>query len=425
MAKKIKFSPLLIIGLVTILTVSCKKEDSISVNSLNLLNWSEKNYSVLNQLIEDYGTGGKYYDEKKAPYAVFDWDQTCAHFDVEEAVMRYQLVNILFKMTKDQFRNDLLKATINGVTKLSEAYKSVNLTDINTDLINDYNFLYDNFIGSGSTMTLNEIQATSQYKDFIAKIPFLYNGYCETTGIGAEYGYPWQHSLLAGHTIVEVNLLAKEAIDYELGNKLSKQTWQSPAGFQTSTGIISYSYITGLRVFPEIQNLISNFKSHGIEVFIVSASYKPVVEVFSGIGNYGYNVPADHVIAMELATSGDGKILPQYKAGWIITQRQGKVDAINRVIKQELGKNWDPLFSAGDSDGDYEMLTMFPDMKLTLIWNRVKGGDIGKLCKQAVDESNFAMPRYILQGRNENTGLVIPCSESILLGSTVLQLLAQ
>ena len=306
MAKKIKFSPLLIIGLVTILTVSCKKEDSISVNSLNLLNWSEKNYSVLNQLIEDYGTGGKYYDEKKAPYAVFNWDQTCAHFDVEEAVMRYQLVNILFKMTKDQFRNDLLKATINGVTKLSEAYKSVNLTDINTDLINDYNFLYDNFIGSGSTMTLNEIQATSQYKDFIAKIPFLYNGYCETTGIGAEYGYPWQHSLLAGHTIVEVNLLAKEAIDYELGNKLSKQTWQSPAGFQTSTGIISYSYITGLRVFPEIQNLISNFKSHGIEVFIVSASYKPVVEVFSGIGNYGYNVPADHVIAMELATSGDG-----------------------------------------------------------------------------------------------------------------------
>ena len=425
MAKKIKFSPLLIIGLVTILTVSCKKEDSISVNSLNLLNWSEKNYSVLNQLIEDYGTGGKYYDEKKAPYAVFDWDQTCAHFDVEEAVMRYQLVNILFKMTKDQFRNDLLKATINGVTKLSEAYKSVNLTDINTDLINDYNFLYDNFIGSGSTMTLNEIQATSQYKDFIAKIPFLYDGYCETHGIGAEYGYPWLLFLMAGYTIDEVKLLAKEAINFELSNTLSKQMWQSPAGFQTMAGAVSYSYKTGLRVFPEIQNLISNFKSHGIEVFIVSASYKPVVQVFSGIGNYGYNVPADHVIAMELATSGDGKILPQYKAGWIITQRQGKVDAINRVIKQELGKNWDPLFSAGDSDGDYEMSTMFPDMKLTLIWNRVKGGDIGKLCKQAVDESNFAMPRYILQGRNENTGIVMPCSESILLGSTALQLLAQ
>jgi hypothetical protein len=53
----------------------------------------------------------------------------------------------------------------------------------------------------------------------------------------------------------------------------------------------------------------------------------------------------------------------------------------------------------------------------------VKGGDIGKLCKQAVDESNLATPRYILQGRNENTGIVMPCSESILLGKAELQLL--
>ncbi len=423
MIKKIRFISLLIIGIVTLLTVSCRKENSTTVNSLDRLNWSERNYNVMSQLIQDYGIGGKNYDKNRPPYVVFDWDQTCAHFDVEEAVMRYQLVNLRFKITREQFRNDLLKATINGITKLSEAYKNVNLADINADLTNDYNFLYDNFLATSSTMTLSAIQATPQYNDFIAKIPFLYDGYCETTGIGAEYGYSWLLCLLTGHTIEEAKVLAKEAINYELGNKLGKQTWQSPAGFSTSAGVISYSYKTGLRVFPEIQNLISTFKSHGIEVFIVSASYKPVVEVFSGIGNYGYNVPSDHVIAMELATSGDGKILPQYKAGWIITQRQGKVDAINRVIKQELGKNWDPLFSAGDSDGDYEMSTMFPEMKLTLIWNRVKGGDIGKLCKRAVDESNLTMPRYILQGRNENTGIVMPCSESILLGKTEPQLL--
>ncbi len=423
MVKKNRIISLLIIGTLTLLTASCRKENGVTANSLDRLNWSERNYSVLSQFIQENGKGGKYNDEKKAPYAVFDWDQTCAHFDVEEAVMRYQLVNLRFKITKEQFRNELLKASINGVTKLSEAYKSVNLTDINADLASDYDFLYDHFLTTGSTMTLSSIQATPQYNDFIAKIPFLYDGFCETTGIGAEYGYPWLLCLLAGHTIEEVKALAKEAINYELGNKLGKQTWQSPVGFSTSAGVISYSYKTGLRVFPEIQNLISAFKSHGIDVFIVSASYKPIVEVFSGVGNYGYNVPSDHVIAMELATSGDGRILPQYKPGWIITQRQGKVDAINRVIKQELGKNCDPLFSAGDSDGDYEMSTMFPEMKLTLIWNRVKGGDIGKLCKQAVEESKLTAPRYILQGRNENTGIVMPCSESILLGKTEPQLL--
>ena len=386
------------------------------------LNWSDRNLRVLNQLITDYGAGGQYYDASKPPYVVLDWDQTCAHFDAEEALMRYQLSYLRYKITKDQFKN-LLKDTINGVIQLSEDFQNVKLADINRDLIADYDFLYDNFSGFGGAMTLEEIRETPQYKDFISKIPFLYDGYCATTGIGADYGYPFIIYLLAGYTTDEVKALAREAISYELGRSLSAQTWQSPSNFPTNAGVVAYSYKTGLRVFSEMQNLISTFKDHGIDVFIVSASYKPVVEVFSGIGTYGYNVSPEKVIAMELATAGDGRILPEYKAGWVKTFRQGKVDAINMAIKAGLGENWDPLFSAGDSDGDYEMSTGFPDMKLTLIWNRVKGGDIGKLCKQAADESASAAPRYILQGRNENTGAVIPSSESILFGKTEPQLL--
>ena len=85
--------------------------------------------------------------------------------------------------------------------------------------------------------------------------------------------------------------------------------------------------------------------------------------------------------------------------------------------------NYDPLFAAGDSDGDYEMLSAFPGMKLSLIWNRVKGGDIGKLSKQAADQMNSPSPRFILQGRNENTGMAIPFSETILFGSSEARLL--
>ena len=420
---KRRFSFLSLVLFVAFL-IGCRKDVPVVItDSLDRLNWSDKNYEVLNQLINDYGKGGKYYNENKAPYVVLDWDQTCAHFDAEEALMRYQLTNLRFAITKEQFKNDILKDNINGVTKLSEAYQNISLADINKDLVNDFDFLYDNYLAPNGIMTLSEVQATPQYRDFIVKIPFLYDGYCDTPGIEADYGYPWVICLLAGHTIAEVKTLAKEAIAYELGNKLSKQTWQSTAGFETYAGALSYSYKTGLRIFPEMQNLISTFKSRGIDVFIVSASYKPVVETFAGFGNFGYNVPSEKVIAMELATDASGKILAEYKAGWIKTQRQGKVDAINRLIKQEMGKNWDPLFSAADSDGDYEMATAFPEMKLTLIWNRVKSGDIGKLCKLAVDEANSSTPRYILQGRNENTGIALPGSESILLGKTVPQLL--
>lgn len=418
-----KKATLVILSLVLTVSVSSSFVNAAgNTNRLDKMNWSEKNYQVLNQLIADYGKGGKFYNAKKAPYVVLDWDQTCAHFDVEEATMRYQLVNLRYKMSKEQFKG-LLKDEINGITRLSEDYNKIVLKDINEDLVSDYNFLYDNFSSLGGKMTLEEIQKTPQYNDFLSKLPFLYDGYCDTKGIDAVYGYPWVLYLLAGHTLDEVKLLAKEAIEYELGNKLSKQKWVTPADFQTKAGAVSYSYKTGLRVYPEMQNLISTFEANGIEVFVVSASYKPVVEVFSGINTFGYNIPASRIIAMELALTQDGKILPEYKEGWVQTQRQGKVDAINIAIKKKLGKNWDPIFAAADSDGDYEMATSFPGMKLTLIWNRVKGGDIGKISKQAVAEQESKSPRFILQGRNENTGMVMPSSASILIGKSETKLL--
>lgn len=416
------FSSFLSLCLLSLVLVSCEKDDDNITHSLDKLNWSDENYQVLNKFIEEYGLDGKYYDENEAPYAVLDWDQTCAHFDVEEAMMRYQLFHLRYKLTKDEFAG-LLLDDVNGVTRLSDDFQQVSLADINQDLIDDYNYLYDQYIGPQGAMKLSDVQGTLQYSDFVAKLPFIYDGYCATSGIGEDYGYPWVLYLFAGHTIDEVKIMAKEAIEYELSNQLSKQTLQSPANMKTNAGIVSYSYKTGLRVLPEMQNLIATFKRNGISVYILSASYKPVVEVFSGIGTFGYNVPSEQVIGMELATDTDGKILPVYKSGWVKTFRQGKVEAIEQVIKTGLGKNWDPIFSAGDSDGDYEMLTSFPGMKLTLIWNRVKGGPIGTLCQQAVEQADSLNPRYILQGRNENTGSVIPGSATILLGKTESQLL--
>jgi phosphoserine phosphatase len=386
-------------------------------NTIDRLNWSELNYQVLNQFICDYGAGGRYYDYKETPYVVLDWDQTCAHLDVEEALMRYQLTNLRFKLSKEQFAG-LFKDEINGMSQLPEAYHNITFKDINDDLKEEYSFLYDHYIGLGATLSLLEIQATPQYQDFIAKLPFLYSGYSALDAIGDDYAYPWILYFLAGHTIDEVKTLAGEAISYELANSLRKPEWSSPPSFQTHAGSVSYSFKSGLRVLPEMQNLIETFEKRGIDVFIVSASYKPVVEVFATPGNFGCNVHPEKVIAMELATDSNGKILPEYKQGWVKTVGEGKVEAINRIIKQKLGKTADPLFAAGDSDGDYEMLTRFPGMKLVLIWNRLKGGDIGKLCKQAVEEINEETPAYILQGRNENTGMAMPSSSTILLGKT-------
>jgi len=397
-------------------------DHSANKSTFEKLNWAPRNYSVLKKFIAEYGKGGRHYDAKKPPYALFDWDQTSAHFDVEEAVFHYQLTNLKFRIPKDTFAI-LLKNEINGISKLSEAYNNISLKDINDDLILDYNFLYDNYLCKASAISSDRIKHTYQYNDFKARLAYLYNGYCDTKGIGEDYAFPWIISLFTGFTIPQVKELAKEAIDFELGNKIGKQTWVSPDDFPTKSGIVTYSFRTGLRVFPEIQNLMKNFRLNGIDVYVVSASFKPVVEVFSGIGKYGYDVPESNVIALQEEISGEGKIIPQYKKDWVITQKEGKVKAVNLAIKTKLGKNYDPIFAAGDSDGDYEMCTMFKDMKLSLIWNRLKSGNIGKLCALAVKEAKSKSPRYILQGRDENTGVAIPTSESILLGSSEKQLL--
>lgn len=411
-----------LLGMMLMLSHCDKKNETIISPAPDQLNWSDTNHKLLKQFVNDYGIYGKFYNSDQPPYVVLDWDQTSAFLDVEEALLHHQLSNLKFKMTKAQFSGMLLDS-INGTTTLTIGDQNILLSAMNQDLISDYSYLFDHYSGLNGTMTLEEIQLTPYYRDFTVKLPLLYAGYCETPGIGAEYGYPWVLFLLSGHTIDEVKSIANEAISIELGNKLGKITLESPADFPTNVGPLSYTYRSGLRILPEMQNLIAAFNDNGFAVFIVSASYKPVVEAFSGIKSFGYNVPAENVIAMELSTDTNGVILPRYKEGWVKTLRQGKVDAIEQLIKTRNNMNYDPLFAAGDSDGDYEMLSAFPGMKLSLIWNRVKGGDIGKLSKQAADQMNSPSPRFILQGRNENTGMAIPFSETILFGSSEARLL--
>jgi hypothetical protein len=90
----------------------------------------------------------------------------------------------------------------------------------------------------------------------------------------------------------------------------------------------------------------------------------------------------------------------------------GKATVIRNFIKEA------PLFVAGDSDGDFEMMTQFPQTKLIYLVNRVKGGDIGSLYKEALPGQANPDRVVLLQGRNENTGLWRPFQETIKLGKT-------
>jgi phosphoserine phosphatase len=399
--------------LTTVLAASLLVAMKLPAQALDRMNWAPRNHAALERLIREVGTGSPGYDAQKPPYAVIDWDQTSAFLDCQEAMLRFQIRQWAFKLPPEAFAA-LLPGEINGVRGVSIDGKVVALAAIHADLITAYQFCQDQ-LKKGAA--LDALRRTAQYQDFATKLPLAYEAYCQTPGIGAAYGYPWVTYLLAGHTAAQVRGLAKHAIETALVEPIAAVTWEGPQGFTSQTGPMAFSFRSALRVLPEMQDLMASLRGAGIGVYIVSASLKPVVEAFSGPGQFGYDVPADHIIAMEMAAQ-DGVLQPWYKPDGAPTFGPGKVTAIRKALSH-LG---DPVFGAGDSDGDYEMLTGFPGMKLALVFNRLKGGPIGSLCQKAVAEKDKPLPRYLLQGRNENTGLLIPSMETIGFGKSAPQL---
>lgn len=349
--------------------------------------WNPKNIEKLEYLIEN--------NKNKGNYAVFDWDYTSIYQDTQENLFRYQIDNLKFKMTPEEFKIAIRKDIPKD--KFADGYENVNGEKINIDKIGedldkDYVFLYENYIKDGK-MTLKEIKRTEEFKDFRGKLAFLYEAIGGT--FSHDIAYPWVLYQFTGMTPTEVKTLAKEANDFGIGNKLGKYILESSDKLTGKAGKVSYIYKSGLRTQSETANLFNALKNNGIEVYIVSASLEDVVEVFATDPSYGYNLSEDKVFGMRLEMK-DGKYTTEYKKDYPQTQTKGKVQTINKFIKpNHEGK--EPILVAGDSSGDYNMLTEFNSTEVLLIMKRK--GKLDDLIKD---------PRAIVQQRNSQTGLFIP-----------------
>ena len=72
------------------------------------------------------------------------------------------------------------------------------------------------------------------------------------------------------------------------------------------------------------------------------------------------------------------------------------ITAINKFIKPKH-KEKDPILVAGDSSGDYNMMTEFKDIQILLLMKRE--GKLDDLTKDS---------RAVIQYRNSQTGLFAP-----------------
>ncbi|MBC3884127.1 haloacid dehalogenase-like hydrolase [Undibacterium sp. FT31W] len=388
---------------------------------LDAAKWSPRNRQLVAELVARHGQASKSYNAKRRPYAVFDWDNTSIMNDCEEALLMYQINQLAFKLTPAEFSAIIRQNVPAGnfaPDYKNAAGKIVDLDSICADLDSDYAFLHANYKGLAGSRSLEEITATEQFQDFRAKLYFLYEAVNDTHGVNV--GYPWVIYFFTNMTVSEVSQLAEASNDANLGMGLTKTKYTSPASLPGKAGVITTAHFHGIRLCTEIATLMDTFRNNGFDVYVSTASLEDVVAVFATNPKYGYHVKRENVLGLRLEQDGE-KFKNAYRKNWPLNWGPGK----SEVIRKELvaKKGYGPVFVAGDSDGDYDMLRDFPETEVGLIVNRLKKGKIGELSKAAAEAIQNPHPRFVLQGRQESTGNWLPVETTLKYGKTAPTLL--
>ncbi|MDR2614844.1 MAG: haloacid dehalogenase-like hydrolase, partial [Candidatus Accumulibacter sp.] len=332
-------------------------------------NWDTFNRSRLEDMIATHGKFSPNYNPAKPPYVVFDWDNTTIFLDIEEATLIYQLENLRFGATPEQM-DKAIRMNI-PAKDFTEGFRNVagqalNIDKVAKDISRSYTWLYQNYVGLNGDKSLQEVAKAPQYKDFITKVRFLYEAIGDTFDHATSY--PWITYLFTGMTESEVRALAAETMVWQQGQPVEAVKWTSPAELPGDAGVVAISWKNGLRIVPEMQDLYAKLRAAGFDLYVCSASYIDVIREVSSNPAFGYNNPADRAYAMELERDANGVIQSKFREGYAQTQGPGKTETIKRFLVSRYG--YDPIFIAGDSEGDQNMMKDFDDTKLVLIINR-------------------------------------------------------
>lgn len=377
--------------------------------------WDPFNQAQLERFIATYGKSSPGYNPAKPPYAVFDWDNTMVFLDVAEATFVYQLENLRFAMTPEQMdkalrmevpKGDFIKDYNNA------AGQTVNIDLAVSDAVDSYRWLYRHYKGLKGKLSLETVKKNPHYTNFITKVRYLYAAIGDTFDVSVAY--PWVLYLFTGMNEWQVRQMVNETLAWQKTQPIEKVKWTSPASLPGQAGVVSVSWKNGLRLMPEMQDLVQAFRDAGIDVWVCTASFVDVIKEISSNPEYGYNNPADRVIGMELERDANGVIQTEFRRGYVQTQQKGKTRAIERFIVPKYG--YGPIFVAGDSEGDMNMMQDFADTRLVLIINRLKGKDIAILSKQAMESYGKPDAKILLQGRNDNTGEFVKSQTPIKFG---------
>lgn len=382
-------------------------------------NWDKFNRAQLNKMMAEYGIGSANYTPNKKPYVVFDWDNTCVFLDIQEAALIYQIENLVFGMTPAQFNTAIrmgLSEENFGKDYNNATGEFVNINKLAPDLVDSYTWLYKNYKGMKGKKSLEEVKKNPHYMNFATKLRYLYEAIGDT--FDHSVSYPWVTYLSTGLTEKQVRDFTAKTTEWQKTQPIAKVTWTSPASLPGKAGVVSITWNNGMRLLPEMQDLYHKLRANGIDIYVCSASFIDVVKEISSNPKFGYNHNDNMVYAMELERDAKGRIMTQFKKGYDQTQGPGKTKTIERFLVSKYG--YGPIMIAGDSEGDQNMMADFDSIKVVLIINRLRKPStiIGGFSKIAVDTYGQTDAKYLLQGRDDNKGVLVPSQKAFSFGST-------
>lgn len=345
--------------------------------------WDSAVYNSLSTLLSENGSGSPDYDPECRPYAVFDFDNTTIINDISMTLMIYQAENLRYAFSPEEAFGAFTAWLPDLDTVMTGPGLSVR--EIGNDLAADYAALRARLDGGSA---LSDVRETPEFLDLRAKLMALNEGVENTFDYGTWC--LWMPSLFTGMTYEELTALTKESVDYWRSfDRIWTEEWKSP------DGKADVSVQKGLLLPEDRKNLYNALVDNGIDVYVCSASLEAVVEAMACSPEYGLCVPPENVFGIRL--TGENTVCGGFVPGYDQTFMDGKVSCIRKLIAPLHGGN-DPVLVAGDSSGDYQMLTSFEGMKVGLIFDRGSSSSLRPLIDkvQSADGSPYAVQKVRL-----------------------------
>lgn len=424
----------LVVCLIFSITACGNKTAVISHKRLEHPDWAKDVKAGVNDMLLAYGIDSKNY--KEDTYVVFDFDNTCSIFDVEEQLAIYQLQTMSFEIKPEELA-DVLFTDIgdHNLDRSELGYGKGSYADWVEDITNAYKYLYETygpFHAEGlDDSTLLKVQADPMWKEFATKMRAMYDLVYDAES--ASVAYPWILYWFTGMTEEQVYSLALKSHSMYKAVETSVVHWESPSNIKSKVGVVSYDWTSGTQVSENIKELWSVLCDNGIDVWVCSASATDVIR--AGIDAWGLHDYCTGMLAMTNVLDENGVYVNEYDyengCGWYAkpngkwekmtrpekaqTQGIGKVEAITNAIAPEYN-NHGPIAGFMDSTGDYNFCTEFETLKLVICFNRASrkvtdgGGVVAEVAIYEKDNLKYDFAKadaagdtlYLLQGRNEN-----------------------